>query len=58
MSERIALLFDDQSILVFREGTDVEVAFREASEHDIETEAGKTKVVIVDIVIKDILNIR
>ena len=38
MSQRLGLLFSDDSILVLPEGTDVDAAWREAEEHDADTE--------------------
>jgi hypothetical protein len=52
MNERFGLLFSDGSILVLPEGTSVEVARKEAEEHDQGDDEGKTEVVLLDLILK------
>lgn len=55
---RLALLFSDGSILALPEGADVDMALREAEEHDMgdEPDSSRTKVVRLELEIVEVLN--
>ena len=49
MSQRLGLLFSDGSLLLLREGTDVDSAWREAEEHDAGESDLRTEVVSLEV---------
>jgi hypothetical protein len=52
VSQRLALLFSDSSLLVLPEGTDLGAAWREAEEHDGGAPDSSTAVVLLEIKIE------
>jgi hypothetical protein len=55
MSERLGLLFSDDSILVLPEGVDVDTALNEAEEHDQGAPGPRTRVARLEIEITEVL---
>ena len=55
MSERLGLLFSDDSILVLPEGADAGTALKEAEEHDRGEPAPCTRVVRLEVEITKVL---
>ena len=55
MDERFGLLFEDQSIMVFPEGTEFETAAGEAAEHDLGDGDNTTKVIVIDMHIQRVV---
>lgn len=55
MGERLGLLFSDHSILILPEGTDIDIARREAKEHDRGERCPRTRILRLEIKIYEIM---